>query len=81
MPVEKKGFLTPKEAQPLFVTNPSIDSIRQWMVKGVTDRRPGHKGERIRLQYVREGDMFVTTKEWVADFQKACQQNTRKGAK
>lgn len=70
------GYITPKEAQPLFESLPTVNAIRDWMKKGVPDvRRPG---ERILLKHRREGTIFLTRPEWIDEFKQACQANSRR---
>jgi hypothetical protein len=71
----RNGYVTPKEAQQLFESVPTVNAIRDWMKKGIPDRR--NRGERIYLRCIREGSICLTRAEWVAEFQQACQLNTK----
>lgn len=71
----RNGYITPKEAQQFFESVPTVNAIRDWMKKGVPDRRVS--GERIRLRSIREGDICLTRPEWIEEFKTACRANTK----
>jgi len=79
--LRRQGFLTPKEARSLFLTRPSLNSIRTWMNIGVHNRCvPNGRGPRIKLRFIREGAMMLTTVQWVEEFKAMCQANQKGGS-
>ena len=72
----KAGFITPKQARFYFESQPCVHAVRKWMKVGVHNRRvPNGQGERIKLQHLREGALWLTCVQWINEFKLACKNN------
>lgn len=80
--VEKVQYLTTKAVRALFESKPSLQTIRRWMIEGVHNRLVKNgQGVRITLDHIRDGDILLTTLQWVIDFKTACRANRKSGNK
>jgi len=64
-------LITLKKAQALFVSRPTMWTVRRWVCEGLSAFDSRGRITKIRLRVQGEGGRIFTSEEWVNEFKEA----------